>query len=263
MIKPSEQMSTYSQEADSSAKAYLSMLILWNSSGINPKECNQSLGLIRETLYGQSLRHFCDQIESYAQELSGSMPTLWADGCVDDFFNCMEETCKGESTNNSLFEFFNTWTNLEDSHQKLIEKVAIFYRESYEYCVELLTSKSKDRKPQERKEQSMEDDLYLWLVSEGIEADKQVSTSQKHRIDIWIPGVTMLELKAQKVTGDDVCQAIDYYEAYRIPITLIGGGLTESASRGLIAFNKIVPDDMITFVSWGASRRYLSSLTKE
>ncbi len=68
----------------------------------------------------------------------------------------------------------------------------------------------------------MELELYLWLISNGIEAERQVSTSSRHRIDIWIPGKLFLELKAGNVTGDDICQAMDYYATFSVPILLVG-----------------------------------------
>ena len=67
----------------------------------------------------------------------------------------------------------------------------------------------------------------------------------------------MLELKAGKVTGDDVCQAIDYYATYQRPIILIGKGLSTAASRGIEGINKEITLDALVFVTWSTVKTYL------
>lgn len=108
-------------------------------------------------------------------------------------------------------------------------------------------------------EKNLEQDLLKWLHSRGIKADNQISTA-KHRMDIWIPGRCFLELKRGKVSGDDVCQAIDYCAEYKKPVVLVGNHISEMASRGIEAFNKAVESEMLIFVSWSAVKTYLKGL---
>jgi hypothetical protein len=109
------------------------------------------------------------------------------------------------------------------------------------------------------KEKDLEKELLDWLFSYGIQADSQVKTS-KHRTDIWIPSKCFLELKRDKVTGDDVCQAIDYCVEYKMPIIIVGNNITEMACRGITAFNKAVDADLICFVQWSAIKVYLKGM---
>jgi hypothetical protein len=108
-------------------------------------------------------------------------------------------------------------------------------------------------------EKSLEHSLLDWLHAKGIKADNQISTS-RHRTDIWIPGKCFLELKKSKISGDDVCQAMDYCTEYKKPIVLVGNHISEMASRGIEAFNKAVESEMVVFVSWSAVRTYLKGL---
>lgn len=109
-----------------------------------------------------------------------------------------------------------------------------------------------------QKEKRLEVSLYDWMRLKGVHAEKQVSTSNKHRLDLWVPGHLILELKVGRASGDDLCQAIDYYATYKKPVVLVGTGLSTAASRGLEAFNKAVGDfDAIQFVTWAAIRSYL------
>jgi hypothetical protein len=117
-------------------------------------------------------------------------------------------------------------------------------------------SKPKASKPLEK---DLESDLLKWLHDRGIQADNQISTS-KHRMDLWIPGKCFLELKTGKVSGDDVCQAIDYCAEYKLPVVLVGNHIGEMASRGIEAFNKAVESDMVAFVQWSAVKTYLKGL---
>lgn len=114
-------------------------------------------------------------------------------------------------------------------------------------------------KPNKPKEKDLEKELLEWLFSYGIEADNQVTTS-KHRTDIWIPSKCFLELKRDKVTGDDICQAIDYCVDHKMPIVVVGNSITNMASRGITAFNKAVNADLICFVQWSAIKVYLKGL---
>jgi hypothetical protein len=122
----------------------------------------------------------------------------------------------------------------------------------------LLVEQSKKRN-YAQKEKQLESDLYLWLISNGVAVEKQVKTN-KHRLDLWIPNIGMIELKAERVSGDDVCQAIDYYSTYRCPVVLIGNGLSSSASRGIEGFNTTMGKDCIVFVTWSGAKPYFKGL---
>lgn len=114
-------------------------------------------------------------------------------------------------------------------------------------------------KPRQQPEKQLERELTLWLMASGIHVETQVTT-QKHRLDLWIPSKMILELKAGKVTADDVCQAMDYYSRYQRGVLLVGSGLTNGASRGLEAINTLIGDNAVMFVTWGAVKPYLSSV---
>lgn len=113
------------------------------------------------------------------------------------------------------------------------------------------------RKPRQQPEQELELELFNWLQIHGVEVERQVSTKNNHRLDLWIPGRMMLELKARIVTGDDVCQAIDYYATYQRPIILVGKGLSTAASRGIEGFTRETIQDALVFVTWSAVKTYL------
>jgi hypothetical protein len=114
-------------------------------------------------------------------------------------------------------------------------------------------------KPTKPLEKDLESDLLNWMHSRGIQSDSQIQTS-KHRMDLWIPGKCFMELKKGKVSGDDVCQAIDYCAEYKLPVILVGNHIGDMASRGIEAFNKAVDGDLIAFVQWSAIRTYLKGL---
>lgn len=118
---------------------------------------------------------------------------------------------------------------------------------------------ARPKKSPQKTEKELEHELLSWLHSLGVQADNQVSTS-KHRMDLWIPGYCFLELKKTKVSGDDVCQAIDYCAEYKKPVILVGNHISEMASRGIEAFNKAVGSEMIVFISWSGIRTYLRGL---
>lgn len=118
---------------------------------------------------------------------------------------------------------------------------------------------NKINKPHKPKEDELEKELIDWLFSYGIQADRQVKTT-KHRMDVWIPSKCFLELKRDKVNGDDVCQAIDYCSEYKMPIVIVGNNISDMASRGIVAFNKAIGADLICFVQWSAIRTYLKGM---
>jgi hypothetical protein len=119
--------------------------------------------------------------------------------------------------------------------------------------------KPKPAKKKMVQEKDLEQDLLHWMHSMGIDAENQVLTI-KHRMDLWVPGKCFIELKRGKVTGDDVCQAIDYCAEYQLPVVLVGNHIGTMASRGIEAFNKAVDSDMVTFVQWSAVKTYLKGL---
>lgn len=116
------------------------------------------------------------------------------------------------------------------------------------------------KKPTKQLERKLELDLYNWLRLHGVEVERQVKTSTKHRLDLWIPGNIMLELKAGKVNAEDLCQAIDYQSTYGMPILLVGSGMTTGASRGMAGFNAATGDDNLRFVTWNVVKTYLKGL---
>ena len=121
---------------------------------------------------------------------------------------------------------------------------------------------SRLQKPvKQQPEQKLEDGLYDWLRVKGVDVERQVTTA-KHRLDLWIPNKAMLELKQGRVSGDDVCQAIDYAATYQMPIVLVGTGLSSSGSRGIDGFNRAMGKDLIIFVTWGGVKLYLDALLK-
>ncbi len=122
--------------------------------------------------------------------------------------------------------------------------------------------KPPEKKKKQQPEATLEHDLYCWLMAKGIDVERQVSTASRHRLDLWIPGKMMLELKASKITGDDVCQAIDYQATYEKQILLIGKGMSDAASRGIEGYNKATGTESIVFVSWEAARVYLGAVLR-
>ena len=116
-------------------------------------------------------------------------------------------------------------------------------------------------KTRQQPEQKLEDQLYDWLRIKDIDVERQVATA-KHRLDLWIPSKAMLELKQGRVSGDDVCQAIDYAATYQMPIVLVGTGLSTAASRGIDGFNRAMAKDLIIFVTWGGVKSYLNGLLR-
>lgn len=106
-------------------------------------------------------------------------------------------------------------------------------------------------------EQEKEDELYDWLRLRGVDVERQVKTSSKQFIDLWIPGKMMIEVKRGSISANDVCQCIDYASEYKLPIVLIGEKITGAASRGLKGFNKLCPKQKICFVSWDTAYDYL------
>lgn len=120
----------------------------------------------------------------------------------------------------------------------------------------------KEQVQRQQPERKLEDQLYDWLRLKDVNVERQVVTA-KHRLDLWLPNKAMLELKQGRVSGDDVCQAIDYAASYQMPIVLVGTGLSNAASRGIDGFNRAMGEDLIIFVTWGGIRAYLNGLLQD
>jgi hypothetical protein len=174
--------------------------------------------------------------------------------CDFDFFNVLVHTKREYSNFIPVVFIFREPNTEKHSHLSfnldLIEK-------PFNWGVEI--QKTAKPKPSKPKEQDLERELLEWLFSHGIQADNQV-TSSNHRTDIWIPSKCFLELKRDKVTGDDICQAIDYCVSHKMPIVVVGNNITNMASRGITAFNKAIDADLICFVQWSAIKVYLKGL---
>jgi hypothetical protein len=67
----------------------------------------------------------------------------------------------------------------------------------------------------------------------------------------------MIELKRSSVSGNDICQCIEYASEYRLPIVLVGDKISGAASRGIKGFNKLCPKNKILFISWDAIHYFL------
>jgi hypothetical protein len=123
------------------------------------------------------------------------------------------------------------------------------------------TAEQNKKAPNKLKEKGLENELERWIIKNGIAVERQVSTKSKHRLDLWIPGIMMLELKVGSVNGEDVCQSIDYYATYSRRLLLVGNRLTNGASRGIDGFNRAVKDESaIIFVTWAGVKPLLVSL---
>jgi hypothetical protein len=142
-------------------------------------------------------------------------------------------------------------------HQPLTRLTSI--KKPFEWAPEPVKKPSTKKPSTKPLEKDLESELLNWMHSRGIQSDSQIQTS-KHRMDLWIPGKCFLELKKGKVSGDDVCQAIDYCAEYKLPVVLVGNHIGDMASRGIEAFNKAVDGDLIAFVQWSAIRTYLKGL---
>lgn len=102
-----------------------------------------------------------------------------------------------------------------------------------------------------------EDELYNWLRLQGLDAHRQVKTTSGNKLDIWIPNRIIIELKRNNVSGNDVCQAMEYIQSQGLPVLMVGDKLSGSASRGIKAFNGITRGNKIIFVTWDSVRDYL------
>lgn len=142
---------------------------------------------------------------------------------------------------------------------------ALFSYFSKEFFCELSDEKLDREKQKKQKgcpekdelESEKETDLYDWLRLQGLDAHRQVKTSSATILDIWIPNQLIIELKRNNVTGNDICQAMEYIQSHHLPVVIVGDKLSGAASRGLKAFNGITRGNKIIFVTWDAVKDYL------
>lgn len=106
-------------------------------------------------------------------------------------------------------------------------------------------------------ESEKEDELYGWLRLQGLDAHRQVKTSSGNKLDIWIPNQMIIEVKRSNVSGNDVCQAMEYVQSQCLPVVMVGDKISSSASRGVKAFNNLTHGNKITFVTWDVIKDYL------
>jgi hypothetical protein len=115
------------------------------------------------------------------------------------------------------------------------------------------------KKTRQTEESNFEDEVFSFLENQGFTPLRQVKSGNL-RMDLLIPGQLVIELKAGKVTADDVCQAIDYSASHSMDVLLVGTGLTSAATRGIEAVNKISDINQLMFVTRNACFRYLNGV---
>jgi hypothetical protein len=137
-------------------------------------------------------------------------------------------------------------SNLEDAKQFFIAKIASEKAQSI-------------KKARQKEESNFEDEVFSFLEHRGFAPLRQVKSGNL-RMDLLVPGQLVIELKAGKVTADDVCQAIDYLASHSMDVLLVGTGLTNAATRGIEAVNRISGDNQLMFVTRNACFRYLNGV---
>lgn len=110
-------------------------------------------------------------------------------------------------------------------------------------------------------EKNQELDFLFWLESKGCTVERQVYFGSL-KIDLWIPGELILELKTKTVSCNDVCQAIRYFELSRRPVCLIGESINKKALDAISSFNKLLEEKAIVFVAWSTAKEYLTGALK-
>jgi hypothetical protein len=169
--------------------------------------------------------------------------------------------------------FWSDIDSLEDSLEETVNLVDLV-KETERYCSWLseviqnqkeksviTDCKVSPRKSYQQKEQLFELKLEAFLQVNQIQVERQVIAANK-RLDLWIPGQLMIECKAGRVTGDDVCQAIDYLATFERDVLLVGTGLSPAASRGIESINKISSEVKLLFVTQEACFGYLKAVCK-
>ena len=123
--------------------------------------------------------------------------------------------------------------------------------------LENIIAKSKRKlKKKKKKESQLESELYDWLILNSIPVHRQAKKTSGNIVDLWIPDTMFLELKRGSVTGNDVCQAIEYYSESGIPVVLVGDKITTLASKGLKGLNAI-SNNSVVFIDWICVKDYL------
>jgi hypothetical protein len=136
---------------------------------------------------------------------------------------------------------------------------------SFEDAIAFLEARQVARKTQsikkarKKEEANFEDEVFSFLENRGFNPLRQVKSGNL-RMDLLIPGQLVIELKAGKVTADDVCQAIDYLASHSMDVLLVGTGLTSAATRGIEAVNRISDINQLMFVTRNACFRYLNGV---
>jgi hypothetical protein len=144
--------------------------------------------------------------------------------------------------------------SLEDTNEKLEDVLTL--TKTFENQL------NQDPKPpRQKKEFIFESKLEAFLQVNEIEVERQVCASGK-RLDLWIPGQLMIECKSGRVTGDDICQAIDYLSTFKRDVLLVGTGMSSSASRGIEAVNRLSENCKLLFVTQEACFGYLKAVCK-
>lgn len=125
-----------------------------------------------------------------------------------------------------------------------------------------VADKTQIKKDAHRKEEALLEASVLEFFKQlGVAVESQLIAGQ-HRLDIVVPGELIIELKAGKITANDMCQALDYLASYPYDVLLVGTGLTSEATRGMEAINRIAQTNKILFVSRNASFKYLNAIFK-
>jgi very-short-patch-repair endonuclease len=121
----------------------------------------------------------------------------------------------------------------------------------------LAKEKQEVKKARQREESNFEFELLSFLEIRGFKVQRQVHSGHL-RMDLLIPNQLIIELKVGKVNGDDVCQAADYLASHAMDVLLVGTGLTNGATRGIEAINRISKENQLLFVTRNACFRYLN-----
>jgi hypothetical protein len=125
------------------------------------------------------------------------------------------------------------------------------------YCNAIKKKNQEQKQSDKTLESQIEQSIYNFLVLNGIDVHRQVKTSEGHFLDLWIPDSLIIELKRDLVSGNDVCQCIDYVSKYNLPVILAGKRISEFASRGIDGFNSLWHNQKIHYVDLSNVLSYL------
>lgn len=150
----------------------------------------------------------------------------------------------------------NTLTEFHVNGAIPLEMMTFVIPNFLENIVQKVEKESKTVNTSKKKESLLESELYDWLILNSVSAFRQAKKTTGNVNDIWIPDTMFLELKRGSVTGNDVCQAIEYYSESKVPVVLVGDKITTKASKGLKGFNAICKESVV-FVDWSCIKDYL------